>query len=61
MTRVSEKRNTYRFLVKKPEGDHLEYLDVNERILVTWNLKKWNGRACTGFIWLRIGTNGGRL
>ena len=26
-----------------------------------WKLKKWDGEAWTGLIWLRIGTGGGRL
>jgi hypothetical protein len=39
------------------EEDHLEDVDVDGRII----LKKWDGEAWTGLIWLRIGTGGGRL
>jgi hypothetical protein len=43
------------------EGDHLEDLDVDGRIILQLIFKKWTGRAWTGFIWLRIGTGGGLL
>jgi len=36
------------------EGDHLEDLVLDVRIILKWNLKKYNRRAWTGFIWLRI-------
>jgi hypothetical protein len=34
------------------ERDHLEDLGVDERIIL-----KYDGRASTGLIWFRIGTN----
>jgi len=43
------------------EGDHLEELGVDGRIVLKWILHKWNGEACTGLNWLRLGTGGGRM
>ena len=42
------------------EIDHLEDLDVNERIL-KWILKKWDVEAWTGLICLRTGTGDGHM
>jgi hypothetical protein len=36
-------------------------LDVDGKIILKLILKKYNERVLTGFIWLRIGTNGGVL
>jgi hypothetical protein len=43
------------------EGDHLEDPSVDGRIILKLIFKKWEGRAWTGLIWLRIGTGGGLL
>jgi hypothetical protein len=37
------------------------HLDVDGKIILKLILKKWEGEAWTGLIWLRIGTGGGRL
>ena len=31
------------------------------RVILKWIIKKWDGDAWTGLIWLRIGTSGGHL
>jgi len=43
------------------EGDHVEDIDVDGRIILKWIVKKWACEARTALIWLRIGTGGGHL
>jgi hypothetical protein len=48
-------RNAYKILVGKPEVKRpLGNLDVDGKLLLQWTL----GKVWTGFIWLRIRTNG---
>ena len=42
------------------EIDHWGDLDVDGRIILRWIFGKWDGLE-TGWSWLRIGTDGGRL
>jgi len=43
------------------ERYHLDDPGVNGRIILKCFLKKWDGEASTGLIWLQIGTGGGLL
>jgi hypothetical protein len=43
------------------ERDHLEDPEIDGRIILRWILRKWEGVVWTGWSWLRIGTDGGRL
>jgi hypothetical protein len=38
--------------------DHADDLGVDGKIILEWILWKEGGTLWTGFIWLRIGTNG---
>jgi hypothetical protein len=40
------------------ERDHSGDISVDGRIILEWILGKYGGKVWTGFIWLRIGTNG---
>jgi len=57
-----ESRGVCRVFVGKPEGkNHLENPGVDGRIIFRWIFRKWDMRAWTGLMWLRIGTGGGHL
>jgi len=43
------------------ERIHFEDACVDGRKTLKWILKKWDGEAWTGMIWLKIGTGGGLL
>jgi hypothetical protein len=43
------------------ETDHFENPGVDRRIILKWIFKKWDRKAWTGLIWLRLGTGGERL
>jgi hypothetical protein len=63
VTGLGEKRGAYRFLVGKPErkiplGRPWHRWEDNIKMDL---LRKWDVRAWTGSIWLRIGTGGGYL
>jgi hypothetical protein len=53
----------FRVLVEKPErvGDRLGDSCVDGRIILRWNLRKWEEGVWTGSSWLNKGTSGGRL
>jgi hypothetical protein len=51
-------RTLHGVLVGKAERKrHLQYICANERIILKYTLKKQDGTAWTGFIWLRTGTS----
>jgi hypothetical protein len=57
---MGERRGVYRVWVGKPEGkDLLVDPAIEGRTLLRWILRKWNIRAWTGSMWLRIGTVAG--
>jgi hypothetical protein len=41
--------------------DHLKDLGVDGRIILQWIFMKWDGETWAGLIWIKIGTDGGRL
>jgi len=53
------RRGVYRILVRKPKGKRP--LGINGRIILRCILRKWDLRAWTGSIWLRIRTGGGHV
>jgi hypothetical protein len=42
-------------------SDHLKDSGVDGRIILKWVFSKWEVGACTGSIWLKIGTGGGHF
>jgi hypothetical protein len=43
------------------ENNHLEDSGVDVMVILRWIFRKWNVRAWTGLIWLRMGKGGGYL
>jgi len=43
------------------ERNHLENPGVDGPKIIRWVFRKWDVGACTGLIWLRLGTGGGHL
>jgi hypothetical protein len=59
---MGEKRNAYRILVGKPEGNKpLGRSGCRWETILEWIMEKLDGMVWTGFIWLRIRTSGGLL
>jgi hypothetical protein len=57
---MGEKRNAYRILVGKPEGKRQwEDQDIGGWTILKYIFKREDGMVWIGFIWLRIGINGG--
>jgi hypothetical protein len=59
---MGEKRNVYRMLVEKPEGNRpLGRPRRRQWTILKWILERYDGMVWIGLIWLRIGTSGGLL
>jgi len=59
---MGERRDLYSVLVEKLGGkNHLEDPGVDGRIILRWIFRKWDVRAGSRSMWLRIGTDGGLL
>ena len=59
---MGEGRGVHRLLVGKPDGkSHWGHPDVDGRIILRRNFRKWEGVVVTGWSCLRIGTGGGHL
>jgi hypothetical protein len=43
------------------EGDHLDDLGVDGRIILKWIFRKWDGEAWIGLLWLMTGRGGKHL
>jgi hypothetical protein len=57
-----ERRGVYRILAGRPERrNHLEDSGINGIMISEWIIKRWEGGAWTGLMWLRIGNGGGLL
>jgi hypothetical protein len=62
VARKEEGRGVHKVLVGKPEVKRpLGRQDIDGRIILRWNFRKWEGVVGIGRSWLRIGTGGGRL
>jgi hypothetical protein len=51
-----QEKCVYALAGQPEERAHLKDLGVEGRMTFKWTLKKWDRRAWSGFIWLRIQT-----
>jgi hypothetical protein len=57
---MEEMRSAFRVVVLDlKEGEYLEDVGVNVKIIFRWIFKKCREKRWTGLIWLRIPTDGG--
>jgi hypothetical protein len=54
-------KNTYRVLVEKSKGDHVEDVGNVGTIILKWILRIFNAKMWAGLIWFRTETRGGLL
>jgi hypothetical protein len=58
---MGERRVLYSVLVGKPEGNRPLGRPKHRWRILEWIFRKWDVRAWTGSMWLRIGKGGGHL
>jgi hypothetical protein len=57
-----EGRGVHRVLVGGlRERDNWGDQDIDGRIILNWNFRKWKGVVGTGWSWFTLGTGGGHL
>jgi hypothetical protein len=62
VARIGERRSVYRVLVGKSEVNRPLRRSKNRRVdNIKMIIQELGGGACTGLIWLRIGTGGGHM
>jgi len=62
VARMEDKRSVTGFLWRDlRKRNHMEDPGVERNMKLKRFFKKWDGETWTGFVWLRIGTDGGHL
>ena len=61
VARIGEMGSTRFWWGNLKERDNSECLEIYERVILNWILKKWDGKGWNWLIWRRVETNGGPL